>query len=115
MQQWIINGSEKGSGLCPVELQAMELALKAAGAEAVTTVFCDDSTRNVSGGHAAGMFSVLVSHTLPMLHACLLTHSCSVLYSCHLARILHEKNTSIGIVASSKPGWVCMQSCQTTL
>ena len=41
-------------------MQAMELALKAAGAEAATTVFCDDGTRNVSGGHAAGMFSVLV-------------------------------------------------------
>ncbi len=65
MQQGIINGSEKVSGMCPVKLQAMELALKAAGAEAVTTVFCDDSTRNVSGGHAAGMFSVLVSTTLP--------------------------------------------------
>ena len=48
--------------------QAMELALKAAGAEAVTTVFCDDSTRNVSGGHAAGMFSVLVSASTAILN-----------------------------------------------
>ncbi|BDA41297.1 probable suppressor of disruption of TFIIS [Coccomyxa sp. Obi] len=49
--------------ICKPTQQAMELALKAAGAEAATTVFCDDSTRNVSGGHAVGMFSVLVGRT----------------------------------------------------
>ena len=36
------------------------MALTAAGAEAVTSVFCDDSTRNVKAAQEAGIFSVLV-------------------------------------------------------
>lgn len=65
----------------------MELALKAAGAEAVTTVFCDDSTRNVSGGHAAGMFSVLVSAST----AILILHAPS--HSAHFCKqYLNERN-----------------------
>lgn len=36
------------------------MALKAAGADAATSVFCDDSTRNVKAARAAGIFSVLV-------------------------------------------------------
>ena len=43
--------------ICAV--QAFEMALKAAGADAATSVFCDDSTRNVKAARAAGIFSVL--------------------------------------------------------
>ena len=39
------------------------MALRAAGADAATSVFCDDSTRNVKAARAAGIFSVLVQAT----------------------------------------------------
>ena len=49
-----------------VTVQAIEMALAAAGAKAAKTIFCDDSVRNVTGAHSAGVFSVLVG--LPTLH-----------------------------------------------
>jgi hypothetical protein len=45
---------------CWLPDQAFEMALKAAGADASTSVFCDDSTRNVKAAQEAGIFSVLV-------------------------------------------------------
>ena len=47
----------------PPSVQAFEMALRAAGADAATSVFCDDSTRNVKAARAAGIFSVLVRAT----------------------------------------------------
>jgi len=38
----------------------VKLALELAGADAATTAFFDDSTRNVAAGRACGLFSVLV-------------------------------------------------------
>lgn len=50
--------------LCKPSYKAIELALEQAGhAEAATTLYFDDSTRNVAAGHQAGMFSVLVGQT----------------------------------------------------
>ena len=44
-------------------LQAIELALEqAGGASAETTIFLDDSTRNIVAGHQKGLTTVLVSH-----------------------------------------------------
>lgn len=42
-------------------MQAIHLALKQAGAAAETTLYLDDSARNVSAAHEEGIFSVLVS------------------------------------------------------
>ena len=43
-------------------LQAIELALEQAGhASAETTIFLDDSTRNIVAGHQKGLTTVLVS------------------------------------------------------
>lgn len=41
----------------------MKLALEMAGADAATTAFFDDSTRNVAAGRASGLYSVLVRLT----------------------------------------------------
>ena len=38
----------------------MRLAVAAAGAEAHETLFCDDSLRNIAGGRALGLHTVLV-------------------------------------------------------
>ena len=45
------------------------MALRAAGADAATSVFCDDSTRNVKAARAAGIFSVLV-RACPTMSGC---------------------------------------------
>lgn len=43
-------------------VQAIKLALEAANnADATTTLFCDDSLRNIAGGKAVGLRTVLVS------------------------------------------------------
>lgn len=43
-------------------MQAIELALEQAGnASAETTIFLDDSTRNIVAGHQKGLATVLVS------------------------------------------------------
>lgn len=53
IQQVIIN-------LCV--LQAIDLALEqAGGASAESTIFLDDSTRNIAAGHQRGLLTVLVS------------------------------------------------------
>ena len=53
-------------------LQAMELALQAAGgAQPATTLICDDSLRNIAAGKAIGMHTVLVGCQLPWPNACL--------------------------------------------
>ena len=44
-------------------LQAIHLALQQAGAAAETTLYLDDSTRNVSAAHDQGIYSVLVRET----------------------------------------------------
>ena len=45
-------------------LQAFELALEMAGnAQPETTLFLDDSTRNINGAHRAGLKTVLVGRT----------------------------------------------------
>ena len=45
-------------------LQAFELALEMAGnAQPETTLFMDDSTRNINGAHKAGLKTVLVGRT----------------------------------------------------
>ena len=41
-------------------MQAVKLALELTGADAATTAFFDDSTRNVAAGRACGLYSVLV-------------------------------------------------------
>jgi hypothetical protein len=44
-------------------LQAIKLALEAANnADAATTLFCDDSLRNIAGGKAVGLRTVLVGN-----------------------------------------------------
>lgn len=48
----------------------MKLALEMAGADAATTAFFDDSTRNVAAGRASGLYSVLVRLT----NICCLLH-----------------------------------------
>ena len=42
-------------------LQAIHLALKQAGAAPETTLYLDDSARNISAAHDEGIYSVLVS------------------------------------------------------
>ncbi|GAB4816107.1 hypothetical protein N2152v2_003153 [Parachlorella kessleri] len=50
--------------VCKPNRQAMEIALRlAGGADAASTVFFDDSTRNVTSGVKSGVFSVLVGRT----------------------------------------------------
>ena len=51
---------EAAPKLLLLHAQAFEMALRAAGADAATSVFCDDSTRNVKAAQEAGIFSVLV-------------------------------------------------------
>jgi FMN phosphatase YigB (HAD superfamily) len=50
--------------VCKPNRQAMEIALQlAGGADSGATVFFDDSTRNVTAGAKAGVYSVLVGRT----------------------------------------------------
>ncbi|KAK9820349.1 hypothetical protein WJX72_009320 [[Myrmecia] bisecta] len=49
--------------LCKPQRQAIELALEQAHADPETTLYLDDSTRNVAAGHNAGIFSILVGKT----------------------------------------------------
>ncbi|KAK9838538.1 hypothetical protein WJX81_006073 [Elliptochloris bilobata] len=54
----------KGSPImCKPNPLAVKLALEMAGADAATTAFFDDSTRNVAAGRACGLYSVLVGRT----------------------------------------------------
>ena len=46
--------------VCKPSATAFELALQQAGAEAGSTVFFDDSTRNIAGAHKLGITTVLV-------------------------------------------------------
>ena len=46
-------------------VQAFEIALRQAKAEAKSTIFVDDSSRNVSGARKLGIFTVQVSRLQP--------------------------------------------------
>jgi FMN phosphatase YigB (HAD superfamily) len=50
--------------LCKPAPASFQLVLDALGAEAASTIFIDDSVRNVAAAHALGVYSVLVSPTL---------------------------------------------------
>lgn len=47
--------------------QAFQLALQMAGADATTTLFLDDSTRNIAAAKKVGIFSILVGFLAPSL------------------------------------------------
>ncbi|KAK9842125.1 hypothetical protein WJX84_012225 [Apatococcus fuscideae] len=49
--------------ICKPSKAAIHLALEQAGASAETTVYLDDSTRNVSAAHDEGIYSILIGRT----------------------------------------------------
>ncbi|KAK9842679.1 hypothetical protein WJX74_000570 [Apatococcus lobatus] len=59
------SGQVKGGKpiFCKPSKAAIHLALKQAGAVAETTLYLDDSTRNVSAAHDEGIYSVLIGRT----------------------------------------------------
>lgn len=56
--------SEQQPVLCKPNKQAFQLVLDQLGASPASTIFIDDSVRNVAAAHEMGIFSVLVSPTL---------------------------------------------------
>lgn len=57
--------------------QAFKLALQQCGGEAATTIFLDDSTRNVATATRMGMFTVQVRSPCCLCMCLLRLHSCS--------------------------------------
>lgn len=125
--------SKKGVPVvCKPHAKAFELALEMAGnAQPETTLFLDDSTRNINGAHRAGLKTVLVGRTampdvdadlqvlnlldLPKAHPTLWSsltqadNKISVQHPEHSTSV--PLNGQVGNVAGSKSG--CQQSSQS--